>query len=137
MLSLSISGPRQPGNDIHVYVAPLVDDLKTLWEVGVKTYDAHERECFTLKVIFCYGQSNDFPAYGNLSGCATKGYYACPICGEETNSQWQKRGNKNSYTNRRRFLPCYHPFRKQKKVFNGEQEFKLPPEELTRDEIFR
>ncbi|RVW72561.1 hypothetical protein CK203_060057 [Vitis vinifera] len=25
--------PRQPGNDIDVYLAPLVDDLKTLWEV--------------------------------------------------------------------------------------------------------
>ena len=30
MLSLLISGPRQPGSDIDVYLAPLVDDLKTL-----------------------------------------------------------------------------------------------------------
>ncbi|CAM8877535.1 unnamed protein product [Rhodiola kirilowii] len=28
MLSLLISGPRQPGNDIDVYLAPLIDDLK-------------------------------------------------------------------------------------------------------------
>ena len=30
VLSLLISGPRQPGNDIDIYLAPLVDDLKTL-----------------------------------------------------------------------------------------------------------
>ena len=136
MLSLLISGPRQPGSDIDVYLAPLVDDLKTLWEVGVETYDAHEQEFFTLKTILLW-TINDFPAYGNLSGCATKGYYACPICGEETNSQWLKHGNKNSYIGHRRFLPCNHPLRKQKKAFNGEQEFRLPPKELTGDEIFR
>ena len=28
MLSMLISGPRQPGNDIDVYLAPLIDDLK-------------------------------------------------------------------------------------------------------------
>ena len=71
MLSLLISGPRQPGSDIDVYLAPLVDDLKTLWEVGVETYDAHEQEFFTLKAIFLW-TINDFPAYENLSSCATK-----------------------------------------------------------------
>ena len=34
MLTLLISGPKQPGNDIDVYLAPLIDDLKILWEVG-------------------------------------------------------------------------------------------------------
>ena len=42
-----------------------------------------------------------------------------------------------TYIGHRRFLPCNHPFRKQKKAFNGEQEFRLPPKELTGDEIFR
>ncbi|RVW28039.1 hypothetical protein CK203_117608, partial [Vitis vinifera] len=101
----------------------------------VKAYDAHQQEFFTLKAILLW-TINDFPAYGNLSGCTVQGYYACPICGEETNSHWLKHGNKNSYTGHRRFLPCNHPFRKQKKAFNGEQEFRLPPKELTGDEIF-
>ena len=42
MLSLLIPGPRQPGNDIDIYLAPLIEDLKTLWEVGVQAYDAHQ-----------------------------------------------------------------------------------------------
>ena len=43
MLSLLISGPRQPGNDIDVYLAPLLDDLKMLWEEGVESYRSEER----------------------------------------------------------------------------------------------
>ena len=81
MLSLLISRPRQPGNDIDVCLAPLVDDLKTLWEVGVEAYDAHQREFFTLKAILSW-TINDFPTYGNLSDCTVKGYYAYRICGE-------------------------------------------------------
>ncbi|RVW72464.1 hypothetical protein CK203_060492 [Vitis vinifera] len=44
MLSLLISGPQQPGNDIDIYLAPLIEDLKTLWETGVEAYDAYQRE---------------------------------------------------------------------------------------------
>ena len=83
MLSLLISGPRQPGNDIDVYLAPLLDDLKMLWDVGVECYDVHQQEVFTLRVVLLW-TINDFPAYGNLSGCVVKGYFACPICGEDT-----------------------------------------------------
>lgn len=43
MLSLLISGPKQPENDLDVYLAPLIDDLKTLWNVGVETYDAFKK----------------------------------------------------------------------------------------------
>ncbi|XP_031131818.1 uncharacterized protein LOC116033200 [Ipomoea triloba] len=72
MLSLLISGLKQPGNDIDVYLAPLVEDLKMLWNEGVSLHDAYSRSSFTLRaMIFC--TINDFPAYGNLSGYTTKG----------------------------------------------------------------
>ena len=93
MLSLLISGPRQPGNDIDVYLASLIEDLITLWEVGVQVYDAHQQEFFKLRVILLW-TINDFPAYGNLSGCTVKGYYGCPICGEETYSCRLKHGKR-------------------------------------------
>ncbi|KAL6334208.1 hypothetical protein AAG906_006801 [Vitis piasezkii] len=128
--------PRQPGNDIDIYLAPLIEDLKTLWEVGVQAYDAHQREFFTLRVVLLWTIS-DFPAYGNLSGCTVKGYFGCPICGEETYSRRLKHGKKNSYTGHRRFLPCNHPFRKQKKAFDGEQEFRPPPKILSGEEILK
>ena len=71
MLSLLISGPRKPGKNIDVYLSPLVDDLKTLWEKGFETYDAHLHELFTLKAIILW-TINDFPAYGNLVDCIVK-----------------------------------------------------------------
>ncbi|RVW37618.1 PH, RCC1 and FYVE domains-containing protein 1 [Vitis vinifera] len=103
---------------------------------GVECYDVHQQEVFTLKAVLLW-TINDFPAYGNLSGCVVKGYFACPICGEDTFSHRLKHGKKNSYTGHRRFLPCNHPFRKQKKAFNGKQEFSSPPQPLSGEEILR
>ncbi|CAM8982817.1 unnamed protein product [Rhodiola kirilowii] len=72
ILSLLISGPKQPGNDIDVYLAPLIDDLKLLWNEGVRTFDASRQEYFNMRaMLMC--TINDFPAYGNLSGYSIKG----------------------------------------------------------------
>ncbi|RVW32350.1 hypothetical protein CK203_087511 [Vitis vinifera] len=103
---------------------------------GVECYDVHQQEVFTLRVVLLW-TINDFPAYGNLSGCVVKGYFACPICGEDTFSHRLKHGKKNSYTGHRRFLLCNHPFRKQNKAFNGKQEFSSPPQPLSGEEILR
>ena len=40
MLLLLISGPRQLGNDIKVYLEPLIEDLKIICEEGVQ-YSMH------------------------------------------------------------------------------------------------
>lgn len=134
MLTLLISGPKQPGNDIDVYLAPLIDDLKELWEVGIKVYDGYRDESFILKSVLLW-TINDFPAYGNLSGCAVKGYKACPICGDKTCSKWLSHSRKISYTGHRRFLPESHPYRRQKKAFDGTQEFMPAPKPLTGHEV--
>ncbi|WVZ52938.1 hypothetical protein U9M48_003937 [Paspalum notatum var. saurae] len=42
MMSMLILGPRQPGNDIDVYLRPLVDDLKKLWSEGIEVYDGYK-----------------------------------------------------------------------------------------------
>src|ERR1051325_5148372 len=51
MLSLLISGPKQPGNDIDVYLEPLIEDLKILWENGVEVYDGYRKESFNLRAM--------------------------------------------------------------------------------------
>ncbi|KAD6795050.1 hypothetical protein E3N88_05946 [Mikania micrantha] len=121
MMTLLIQGPKQPGNDIDVYLAPLIDDLKTLWGSGVVVYDAYKKENFTLRAkIFC--TISDFPAYGNLSGYSTKGKKACPVCEDETNSIWLKNCKKIVYMGHRRFLPTSHVYRKKKDEFDGNTE---------------
>ncbi|XP_073152024.1 uncharacterized protein [Henckelia pumila] len=134
MLTLLISGPRHPGIDIDVYLAPLIDDLKCLWDTGVEAYDAYREENFSLKAVLLW-TINDFPAYGNMSGCVVKGYHACPICAEETYSIRLKHSRKMSYTGHRRFLPLSHPYRRQKKTFDGNQEFNPTPNPLSGHEV--
>jgi hypothetical protein len=37
MMPVLIQGPKQPGNDIDVYLRPLVEELKQLWQTeGVR-----------------------------------------------------------------------------------------------------
>jgi hypothetical protein len=81
MLTLLISGPKQPGNNIDVYLAPLIDNLKALWEGVDGVYDAYREDVFTLKAVLLW-TINDFPTYDNLSRFTVKGYKACPICGD-------------------------------------------------------
>ncbi|KAA0061183.1 transposase [Cucumis melo var. makuwa] len=41
-------GPKQLGYDINTYLAPLIDDLKILWEEGVWCFDVYKEEYFAL-----------------------------------------------------------------------------------------
>jgi len=71
MMSMMIADPRQVGNDIDVYLAPLIEDLRRLWVEGVDVYDGNAQETFRLHVlVFC--TINDFPTYENLSGYSVK-----------------------------------------------------------------
>ena len=72
MLSLLIFGPQQPGNDIDVYLASLIEDLQTLWEDGVEAYNAYRKEFFNLRAVLLW-TINDFLACINLAGCTVKG----------------------------------------------------------------
>ncbi|XP_042964514.1 uncharacterized protein LOC122298711 [Carya illinoinensis] len=72
MLSLLIPGPKSPGNDIDIFLRPLLDELKELWEEGIRTYDAYNKQHFMLHAALLW-TITDFPAYANLFGWSTKG----------------------------------------------------------------
>ncbi|XP_062099684.1 uncharacterized protein LOC133805518 [Humulus lupulus] len=129
MLTLLISGPKQPRNDIDVYLAPLIDGLSTLWYECVDAYNAYRKEEFKLRVVLLW-TINDFSALRNLSGLSVKGYKACPICEENTCSQYLKHSRKICYMGHRNFLPRDHVFQRWEKPFNGSQEFALVPQPL-------
>lgn len=104
MLTTLIEGPKQPGNDIDVYLQPLVKELQDLWHDGAMVKDAFKGEVFKMRVILLW-TIHDLPAYGNISGCKTKGRFACPACGPKTASLWLKHGKKHVYMRTRRWLP--------------------------------
>ena len=114
MLSMMISGPRQPGNDIDVYLSSLNEDLRNLWDEGVLVFDRFHKETFEMRaMLFC--TINDFSAYGNLSGYSVKVHHACPICEKDTSYIQLRHGRKTVYTSHRRFLQPHHPYRRLKK----------------------
>nr|GEX07063.1 hypothetical protein [Tanacetum cinerariifolium] len=69
------SGTRHhsPRNDIDVFLEPLVDDLHTLFQTGVDTYDASTKENFNLRIIVSW-TINGYPALGTLCGCPYSGF---------------------------------------------------------------
>ncbi|XP_023759575.1 uncharacterized protein LOC111907998 [Lactuca sativa] len=106
MLSLLISDT--PINDFDVFLAPFIDDLQLLFDIGVETYDAYAQD----------------------------GFQGCVVCGEETHCIRLPESNKLSYAGHRRFLPYDHPFRRQKRAFNGQQEFSPSPEPMKWEEVY-
>ena len=79
MLSLFILSPTSPGNDIDVYLQPLVEELKELWDVRVKTFDVSSKKSFQVHAALLW-TINDFLAYDDILGWSTKGALACPPC---------------------------------------------------------
>ena len=68
MMRVLIQGPKQPGNDIDVYLRPLVEELLQLWNGnGVCTWDEHKQDEFNLHALL-FVTINDWPALSNLSG---------------------------------------------------------------------
>jgi hypothetical protein len=66
MLTILVSGPKQPGDRIDVYLRPLVDDLKILWKPGVpEVWDEYKREEFTMHDML-FTTINDNLAQHNL-----------------------------------------------------------------------
>ena len=124
MLSLLIPGPQSPGNDIDVYLQPLIQELKDLWEFGVETYDASENETFLLRAALLWTIS-DYPGYAMLSGWSTKGRLACAYCNYDTKSSYLKHSHKMCYMNHRVFLLMSHPWRSNKTSFNGKKKLDL------------
>ena len=67
MTTLLIPRPDSPGRDIDVYLRPLIDELKMLWDTGVEIYDCVSKKRFNMCAVLMW-TVNNFPAYGYLSG---------------------------------------------------------------------
>nr|ABG65965.1 transposon protein, putative, CACTA, En/Spm sub-class [Oryza sativa Japonica Group] len=117
--------PKQPDNDIDVYLRPLVEDLKLLWKnEGVPVWDEDKQEEFNLRAL-PFVTINDWPALSNLSGQSNKGYKACTHCMDETESTYLKHYRKVVYMGHRRFLAANHSVRKKGKHFEHKADHRV------------
>jgi len=73
---MMISGPKPLGNDIDVYLNPLIEDFNYCGNEGVDVFDVFKNESFQLHPMLFKN--------GNLSGYSAKGHKACPICEDKT-----------------------------------------------------
>ena len=101
-----ISRPRQPGNDIDVFLEPLMEDMKILWEDGVKMMDTSLKKEFTLKAII-FVTITDYPGLFSLSG-QIKGKSGCVVCIDGTCYTYHSASKKMVYMRHRRFLIKKH-----------------------------
>ncbi|KAJ9551365.1 hypothetical protein OSB04_015410 [Centaurea solstitialis] len=131
MLTLLIPGPNSPGKDMDVFLRPLVEELKHLWNTGVRTKDAATNTFFTMKAMLLW-TINDFPARSSLSGWSGQGYKACPTCNEDTPSC--RVTNKIAFVGHRRFLDPNDPWRTSLE-FNRQHETRVPPIQFSNEAI--
>ncbi|XP_074323719.1 uncharacterized protein LOC141660630 [Apium graveolens] len=111
-MPLLIPGPNDPTKDLHVYLRPLIDELKILWRTGAETYDMFSCTNFMMKAALMWTIS-DFPALGMLSGWSTKGKLACHICmGQVKANQLKHVGKPSFYGTARYFLESDDPLRR-------------------------
>jgi hypothetical protein len=110
MLTMLISGSRQPDNDIDLLLEPVMEEMQMLFDVGVQMVDVSKMEKFTLKAII-FVTITDYLGHFSLSG-QIKGKTGCVICIDGTCYTYLPGSNKMVYTRHRRFLLAKHRYRK-------------------------
>ena len=92
-----------------MFLEPLIDDLNSLFEEGVRTYDASTGKPFNLHAAVL-STTSDLPGLCTLSAIVTCGEFGCPLCGSHTCSLRLKEGKKFCYMGHRRFLDPNHEY---------------------------
>jgi len=133
---LSLIIPGHPGNNMGVYMEPLIDELILAWEDGVWTYDRATKRNFKMRVWYQYSM-HDFLAYGIFSAWCVHGKFPCLVCKAALRFIWLQKGGKySSFDKHRQFLPMDHPFRQDIKNFTkGVVETNPPPHMMTGAEV--
>jgi hypothetical protein len=135
MLTLLIHGTKAPSNNIDVYLAPLINDLKDLSSDGIQVYDSFFKENFTLRAMLLWS-INDYPTLGTLAGCKVKGKQTCNVCGKDTPFRWLKFNRKHVYLSNRKRLRPGHPYRRRRGWFDNTVEEGKTSRIQTGEELF-
>jgi hypothetical protein len=108
-LTVLVSGPKQPGIDIDVFLQPVIQEFKRLWTYGEPIYNAFRQEDFTLRAII-FVTINDHPALFALSG-QIKSKTGCLVYLDDTKWVFLDGCKKVVYIRNQRFLKIGHKYR--------------------------
>ncbi|XP_060182958.1 uncharacterized protein LOC132612901 [Lycium barbarum] len=136
ILSMIILGPRTAGNNIDVYLQPLIKELNELWREGVDTFDSSKDEMFRMRAALMWTIS-DFPGLDILSGWNTHTSLACPSCNFDAEPCRLRHSRKWCFIGHRRFLGRNHKFRLMRHRFDGNVEERTPPKKLSGSDILQ
>ncbi|XP_070019526.1 uncharacterized protein [Nicotiana sylvestris] len=136
ILSVIIPGKHIPGNNIDVYLQPLMKELHELWNDGVETFDSSLNENFRMHAALMWTIS-DFPELGILSGWNTHTDFSCPTCNFDSEPCRLRHSKKWCFMGHRHFLRRNHRFRLNRVRFNGSTEERNPPLKLSGSAILR
>ncbi|XP_075111448.1 uncharacterized protein LOC142181800 [Nicotiana tabacum] len=134
--SFGTMSPRTAGNNIDVYLQPLIKELNELWCEGVETFDSSKNETFRMQAAFMWTVS-DFPGLDTLSGWDTHTGFACPSCNFDTEPCRLCHSRKWYFMGHRRFLSRNHKFRLMRHRFYGNVEERIPPRKLSGSDILQ
>nr|XP_025617017.1 uncharacterized protein LOC112709341 [Arachis hypogaea] len=129
IMSMIIPGPKMPGNNIDIFLQPLICELNELWK-GVDVYDSVDGNNFRMHAALFWTIS-DFPGLDNMSGWNTHTNLACPSCNFDTVFRRLKFGMKYCFMGHHRWLPDDHEYRHNKHSFDGHTELRGPPPTLS------
>jgi len=109
-----------------------MEDMKILWEDGVKMMDASLKKEFTLKAVI-FVTITDYPNLFSLSG-KIKGKSGCIVCISGTYYTYLNASNKMVYMRHRRFLIKKHRYRAamMNKYFDDQNETQIDEPKRTR-----
>ena len=94
-------GPRQPENDIDVFLEPVIDELVEMFKKGVPdVWDEYKKEHVMIKGVLI-ATITDLSGRGSLSGEKTKGYTGCVECLDDTDAVNLSNNSKIVYTRHR------------------------------------
>jgi hypothetical protein len=134
LLTTLISGPKQAGIDIDVFLDPLMEDMQKLWEHGVNVWDEYKKEYFNLKaIIFC--MINDNLAHLSLTG-QVKEKTECVICVDQMELIYLPSSSKLVYMWHHKFLQPKHRYHQWRSHFDGTIENEEAPKCLDGKFVF-
>jgi hypothetical protein len=128
LLTILISGLKQLGIDIDVFLEPLMQEMERLWRHGEPMYDAFRKEDFICRAMI-FVTTNDYLALFALFG-QIKGKTGCLVCLDGTTWVYLDVFKKTVYLRYRRFLKTNHKFRSKIyfRYYDNKAENEPPPE---------